>query len=136
VSLLIRCEAPVNCTMSSQSITPLCLAAQNGHHVVAKMLLEHGADVDLGCPLYIAILNSHSDIVDLLLDCGANPNMAPAKGLDPPLALAVRKRLRRVIPKLLARKADADLAGRDGRSALGLADAWGDPEVLSNFSSF
>lgn len=49
-----------------------------GHDAVLRLLLDHGADVNIydrhgNTPLHMALLASRSDVVRILLDAGANP---------------------------------------------------------------
>jgi RNA polymerase sigma-70 factor, ECF subfamily len=66
------------------------LACRNGELDVAKLLLEHGADVDAkgyfgGTGLHWAAHNGHTEVVEWLLERGANPNLHDAKfGARPP----------------------------------------------------
>jgi hypothetical protein len=58
---------------SLDGYTPLCVAAQNGHHVVVHLLLDYDADVNKAerkgkTPLYIAASLCHLPVVKLLLD--------------------------------------------------------------------
>jgi len=71
-------------------MSPLHLAARQGHVEVAKALLDAGADVnqpvagDKTSPMLIAIINGHFDLAKYLLDKGANPNQPQdANGATP-----------------------------------------------------
>jgi ankyrin repeat protein len=66
-------------TMDSWDRTPLELAAENGHHKVAMLLIEKGAhvngEVGESCNgLQEASYRGHDQVVKLLLDKGANAN--------------------------------------------------------------
>lgn len=60
--------------------TPLNLAVENGHRDVARLLLDAGADANIGgewySPLYSAILFGDRELVELLLEHGARVNDA------------------------------------------------------------
>jgi ankyrin repeat protein len=53
--------------------TPLCVACQNGHLDVAKLLIQYNADIhtDNEYCLRASALNGHKKMVEFLLDCGA-----------------------------------------------------------------
>lgn len=114
--------------------TPLITAAMKGQLVVAKYLLDHGADVN-GLsgnhgyvPLTAAAENGHKAMVELLLARGADVS---GKGLNP-FYLAVSKGYLAVAEVLLANRADVNapsgtdnnrlrpvhVAARDGRTDL------------------
>jgi uncharacterized protein len=63
-------------------MTPLLLAAREGHIESVQALLNAGADAnqasagDRTSPLLIATINGHFDLAKLLLDKGADPNLA------------------------------------------------------------
>ncbi len=58
--------------------TPLSDACVLGNTAIARLLIEHGADLDVmsdtnDCPLHCCIRNSDADLLDLLLAAGSNP---------------------------------------------------------------
>jgi uncharacterized protein len=63
-------------------MTPLLLAAREGHLESVQALITAGADLnqvsagDRTSPLLIATINGHFDLAKVLLDKGANPNLA------------------------------------------------------------
>ena len=70
-------------------LTPLLLAAREGHTESVRALLEAGADLnqvsagDKTSPLLIATINGHFDLAMLLLDKGADPQAAADNNATP-----------------------------------------------------
>jgi uncharacterized protein len=70
-------------------MTPLLLAAREGHSDTVAALLEAGADVnqasagDNTSPLLIATINGHYDLAKLLLDRGADARVRSENGVTP-----------------------------------------------------
>ena len=70
-------------------LTPLLLAAREGHTEAALALLQGGADIDRvsaadnTSPMLIAMINGHFDLAMLLFERGADPSVASAAGATP-----------------------------------------------------
>ena len=64
--------------------TPLLYAAEAGYDNCVRLLLQHGADVNVKgsgeSPLFVAAINNHPSTVQLLLDYGANVNIDNGDG--------------------------------------------------------
>lgn len=79
VDYLLEHGANVNAREIAQGYTPLIFACLNRSEADVRILIEHGADVDVTdkqgrSPLMIACLMNDIKIVSLLLDHGANKN--------------------------------------------------------------
>jgi ankyrin repeat protein len=70
-------------------MTPLLLAARQGHVDAANALLDAGVDVnqvsagDKSSPLLVATINGHFDLAMALLERGADPNLSEENGATP-----------------------------------------------------
>ena len=78
VNNLIRVEGLdvniVNGSPPPYDVTPLGVAAENGHLEIVRLLLESGANVNSRCPLSRAARCGDIEIVEELLKAGANVN--------------------------------------------------------------
>jgi ankyrin repeat protein len=105
-------------------------AASLGHLVVARFLIENGADVNAQnhvgqAPLHIAAVGGHKALVELLLAHGANVHLTDGTG-STPLHGAARKGFRSIIEVLLAHGADVNAkTAWQGSTPLHLAVAHG-----------
>lgn len=74
-------------------MTPLCIATQEGHLEIVKVLLKNNANINhVGkkkTPLLIAAKNGNIDIVNYLLNNGADVNQANLAGKTTPLTAAI-----------------------------------------------
>ena len=70
-------------------LTPLLMAARDGHFEATRALLENGVDIDQRSagdnttPLLIATINGHFDLAMELLERGADPTLASDAGATP-----------------------------------------------------
>jgi ankyrin repeat protein len=70
-------------------MTPLLMAARQGHMQAAQLLLDAGAPInqvsagDKTSPLLIAVINGHFDLAKYFLEKGADPNVGSANGAAP-----------------------------------------------------
>ena len=108
VRALIAADPAVVDAKEKDGVTPLWIAAQQGHLEVMKVLLEKGAVVDAKTndgftPLLIAAEYGHLEVVRMLLEKGANPN-SEALGFTP-LRIAEKKGHTDIV--ILLRKAGA-----------------------------
>lgn len=72
--------------VDSAGDTALLLAVRNNHAHIVALLLEHGADTQLGSdttPLHEAVKHNHSHLVQMLLLGGADSNAVDGYGLTP-----------------------------------------------------
>jgi ankyrin repeat protein len=96
VELLLRVGAEVDSpSKNSMRVRPLHSAIANRRTAIARLLIEHGADVnstqaDDFTPLHEAAQNGLLEITQLLLDRGAHVNAKLSNGKTP-LALAIEQ---------------------------------------------
>jgi len=126
VQTLLRNGAEVNVS-DYDGRTALHLAASEGKLKMVQFLIEQGADPNLqdrwgGTPLKEAESNRHSDVVDILVNAGA---VVAEK-----LCRAATQGDMKTLKKLVEAKCDINLGDYDGRTALHLAAASGDVEVV------
>jgi ankyrin repeat protein len=118
--------------------TPLHLAAFMGHADVARVLLDHGADIEAVAkngignrPLHAALAGKESpEVIDLLLARGADVN-ARAEADVTPLHLAAARGNMAFTRRLLDLDADPDARMTDGKRPAAFAAERGHPEVAA-----
>jgi ankyrin repeat protein len=97
VELLLRVGAEIDApSKNPMHVRPLHSAIANRRTAIAKLLIEHGADVDSTqaddfTPLHEAAQNGMLEVSQWLLDRGAHVNARLANGKTP-LALAIEQR--------------------------------------------
>ena len=77
------------------NVTPVYLAAREGHTHVVMELIKAGADVNQATsvgftPLYVAAQNGHEGIVALLIQAGADVRKASKSGATPMKVATIR----------------------------------------------
>ena len=82
-ALVQEYDAKTN-VMSNDGTTPLYFAAEGGRFSITRMLLDAGADVNLGRkdgwkPIHGSVFNYHAKVTKLLVQHGADINLANAE---------------------------------------------------------
>jgi len=121
--------------------TPLNRAVMNGYPAIARVLIEHGAPVDIvsegyppGTPLAVACAEGSPEMVVLLLELDADPNQESRGVL--PLYYAVMQDDVDTIRLLLAAGADPTLTDPDGDNAITIAQQEGKIEIVQLLTSW
>ncbi|KAK6507675.1 hypothetical protein TWF481_006098 [Arthrobotrys musiformis] len=105
VGVLVECGANVNAWSRPFNETPLYLAVENGREVVARILIDNGADLTALTPeghtlLFTAAANGHKAIVELLLSHGHTISHSEYQEA----ALVARERGHEAVARLLLEK--------------------------------
>lgn len=132
---MIEKGADVNQAQDSYGYTALGLSALLGQTELVKLLIQFGANPDLGhrsgdSPLSYAATHGHSDIVKYLLENGANPNHADSLGFTPLIAASRNGQVEAVIELLNAGADPHAKSKKYGLTALHLASREGFHEIV------
>ena len=123
----------------------LLYASSRGHADVVRIMLDNGADVELGDdrkrrPLWEAAFYGHQDVMDLLLDNGADVDVADAWGITPLHAPGPHygypgdlewNHAANVAEYLISRGANVNARDTWGRSPLDLYAGWNHPNAAA-----
>lgn len=122
---------------SPDDATALHFAAFFTQPDTARLLVDHGADVDAVSPTFGSVTPLHSaaaggsaEIVHLLLAAGADPNTRQNGGFTA-LHAAAQNGDAAMARDLLDHGAEVDPATEDGRTALAIAEEQGHDEVAA-----
>ena len=88
VRTMLDAEPKLLESRNADNLTPLHLAAINGHIAISRLLLEKGVEVDAGdkensTALHNAAARGHEEIVSLLVNQGAGINRKDDNGMTP-----------------------------------------------------
>jgi len=128
-ALLIARGANVN-SVDRYGTAPLQQTVSCDAVAMAKLLIDHGADVDHRGGQYTALESASTwspRVALLLVESGANVNTSDAHTLETPLHNAVYCRNKELVEALLEHGADVNAKDQWGRTALDNAN---DPSVL------
>lgn len=115
------------------AMPPLAAAALRGHTIVARLLIRNDANVDaVGANELSALMNAvklnHLGVAKVLIEAGANTRVLDRAG-DNLLAVAVTEGYAEMLALLLKLGVPADLADRNGLTALYWADYLKRPDL-------
>lgn len=129
VTLLLAFGADVNQVNPAHNSVPLHAAAAGNQPEIVRLLLDHGALLDVHCswktagtPLHVAVSSGAVESARALLDGGADPD-SQTEGGQTPLMVAIRHTRRsyarlELLDLLLERGANPNLQDVDGNTAL------------------
>jgi ankyrin repeat protein len=132
---LVTADPGLGRAWSPDGFTPLHLAAFFGHEEGARLLIEHGSDVNAVArntmavqPLHSAAAAGQGGIARALLEAGADPNARQESGFVP-LHAAAQNGDFELARLLLEHGADRAARTDDGRTAADVAAAAGHAEL-------
>jgi ankyrin repeat protein len=136
VAQLLTADRTLASTYGPDGWTPLHLASFFGHPRVAKLLLEHGADVHARSrnaldnePIHAAAAGRKADVIAVLLEYGADVNPRQHGGWTP-LHAASQNGDGNLVRLLMAHGADRSLRAANNQSAMDLALTGGHQDVV------
>lgn len=136
VKRLIAEGADVNALDSHRTTTPLGVAAAGGYLEIMDILLDHGADVNKGAPLYYAARKGHQRAVMVLLENGADPNRFVLEDMPSPVVAAVEEGHHEILDLLVAAGARVpEVSGGLSFSLVHRAAVWGHHETVARLIS-
>jgi len=134
VEQLLALKADPNKVATLEKLTPLHLAALSKDVRVARLLLDHGANVEIADmrlkrPLHVSALLNDPAMVELLLSRGANANAKDDKQ-QTPLLTAAGHGFEQIVELLLVKSSTIEDTCAYGANALLLAAAQGSAGVV------
>lgn len=121
--------------VAEDGFSPLGLTAFFGHLEAARLLIEHGANVNKASenkmkvmPLHSAVAGQHLEISRLLLERGAQVNVAQQDGFTPLIEAAQNGQME-MVELLLAHGANVKTPMDNGKTALDIAKEFAHAEI-------
>ena len=119
--------------------SPLHIASITGNVAIVKLLIEAGAEVNMGddngrTSLYVAALGGHIEVVKVLLLAGANVNKKSKEGLTP-FYVACWRDHGDVARLLVSEGADIFITDPQGRTAWVIAREWNHVELATEIEA-
>ena len=134
--LLILLEAGTDPNIHGEHVPALHVAAANDNVEAAKILISHGAKIDVrdtvnnDTALLYGIRDGKSSVAELLLEAGADPNLTDRRGFAP-VHIAVARNDTKIVQRLLDYGATINIRTRsDGKTPLIIAAAAGFEEMV------
>ena len=117
IETLIDLGANVNAQRTDDKITPLILSGGWNNFMAVYLLLDHGADANIGrddgyTPLHRAVSEGFFDITKLLVQKGSNVNLQNKEGRTP-LFLGVANKHEQLIKLLIENEADVSIVYKE-----------------------
>ena len=117
IETLIDLGANVNAQRTDDKVTPLILSGGWNNFMAVYLLLDHGADANIGrddgyTPLHRAVSEGFFDITKLLVQKGSNVNLQNKEGRTP-LFLGVANKHEQLIKLLIENKADVSIVYKE-----------------------
>jgi uncharacterized protein len=135
-TILGQSRVRINEATREEGFAPLGLAAFFGHPEAVKVLLDHGAEVNLketsrfqNTPVDAAVAGDHAQVVRILLAAGANPNVR-SEGNYTTLHKAASHGNLEIVRMLLDHGADPNAVRDGGHTPIDDARAKGHPAVV------
>ena len=133
-ALLIEKGADVH-KLSKGGLSPLWIAAHEGHSDIVKLLLASKSDINYAdkdgvTPLHIAAERGREEVVRILLENDAEINLCDKENVSP-LYIAAQNGFLNVVKLLLDYKAKPDLQENNGESSLYIAARNGHKDVVN-----
>ena len=138
VNLLLKYHAAPN--VYYDCCVPLVTATFWGYKNIVKILLDHGADVNIKdrsgwSPLPQAIARKHFDIAKILIERGADINIQDQDN-NTPLILATMEGNIKIVNLLLKKGANTDIKNTQMNTALHYASINGNIEIVQKLLSY
>ena len=117
IETLIDLGANVNAQRTDDKVTPLILSGGWNNFMALYLLLDHGADANIGrddgyTPLHRAVSEGFFDITKLLVQKGSNVNLQNKEGRTP-IFLGVANKHEQLIKLLIENEADVSIVYKE-----------------------